>query len=196
MLPAYMIHDEHYPYTARDLVDKENPVGLYTQPRESVQPDEFLKKLYDIEIRGIDIDVFGVNIYNVMDGWYQVKKAGTNKYFWIKPEDSGEFVNYFDLLDNWQNLANNNDGYLLHQTPSDAAPTNQAIGFGAGFAAEGSLYVEVLEQRFVDGKLWFKVAEITSELCDEGYPWELRTEGWIRAHVPNGEPVFDTFEIC
>ena len=188
--------NEGYEYSSRVLIDKDNPVELYRYPKENTQPDFILEKLHDIEGRGVHLDVFGVNIYNVKEGWYEVKRVDSDEYFWINPEDTGTFVNYFDLLDNWQNLANNSEGYPLHQEPNDASATKTAIGFGPESRNKGSLYVEVLEQKYVDDVLWFKVAEITSELCERGYPWQLRSKGWIRAHFPNGDPVFDSFEIC
>lgn len=195
LLPAYAVPDA-YPYTSRKLVNLANPVELYKQPILASEAESVLEVHFDIDTRFLGIDVFGASVFNVEDGWYQVLHSETNEYFWIKPEDSGELVSYIDLLDNWQFLAGNNEGYLLHQKPDLASSTTNAVGFGSGSPDQGSLYVEVLEQKRVDGILWFKVAEITSTLCDKGYPWDLGTTGWIRAHHSNGNPIFGEFGIC
>jgi len=122
--------------------------------------------------------------------------SGTNDFYWVNSKDTGEFHSYLDLLDNWQLLGTDYDGFLLRQSPNDASQTTRAVGFPAGTDNEGDLFVEVLAQERVNGVLWFKVAEITSTLCDKGYPWDLRTTGWIRAHFDDGRPVFSSFMIC
>lgn len=195
-LKAYTIDSSGWQYTARQIVGPLVPVNLYKNPDLNSKPIESLRHLHTLDVRGISLDFYGVSVFRVLEDWYEVKMSETGEYLWIKSSDIFRFVDYLDLLDNWQYLAGNQNGYLLHHEPNDLSVKIRASGFGEFSSNAGSLYVEVLEHKRVKGILWFKVAEITSELCHSGYPWDHGATGWIRAHLPNGDPVFNRFEIC
>ena len=101
---------------------------------------------------------------------------------WIRREPRSEMHRYEELVHNMSRLLRNWDGALF-RTPG-----------GRAWKPKGKTdhSIEVLDDRRVHGKLWFKVRLLERTPCDGGDPVTVAI-GWVPGYDSNRHPLIEYF---
>lgn len=134
-------------------------------------------------------DSLKAHVYNRVPGWNQLKTAD-NQLLWIPETDTSNFIGYLDVL----------RSFVFSQPPWLSLNVNPIPDSELVELHEDILEIDffrVHESRFVNGELWLRLKHEWHVVLHEDSgisPQDDRFEysGWVRAHDPNGEPIFLT----